>query len=114
MNGHSMAWAVELHEKLGLNDKQVARLKEAYGDLRAEGEMLNKERTQVDRALAELRENYLDENPKIRSLEDTAKEIGARRERLQARASEIVADTLNKEQLAVLRKTMAERNTSDG
>ena len=47
-------------------------------------------------------------------LDSAMKEIGMTREEIQAKASEIVADTLNKEQLALLRKTMAERDTSDG
>ena len=36
------------------------------------------------------------------------------REGLQARASEIVADTLNKELLAVLRKIVNENSKNDG
>ena len=47
-------------------------------------------------------------------LDSAMKEIGMAREEIQAKASEIVADTLNNEQLALLRKTMAESDRSDG
>ena len=47
-------------------------------------------------------------------LDSAMKEICMAREEIQAKASEMVADTLNKEQLALLRRTMAARDRSDG
>lgn len=114
MNGHSMAWALELHEKLGLTEKQVARLKEAYGDLRAEGKGLNERQAGIHARIAALKEAGRWTDSSAKPLNDAIKRIGMAREEIQAKASEIVADTLNKEQLAVLRKIMDENSKNDG
>ena len=114
MNGHAIAWALELHEKLGLNEKQVARLKEAYSELRNAGEELIEAQMEVQRHKAELQEtgNWTDRT--ANEVNAAMKEIGAAREEIQAKASEIVAGTLTKEQLYELKKTIAENRKNDG
>lgn len=114
MHGHSMAWALELHVKLGLNEKQVATLKEAYSELRNAGEELIEAQVEVQRHKAELQEtgNWTDRT--AREINIALKQIGMAREAVQAKASEIVADTLTKAQVAQLKRIIAENGKNDG
>ena len=114
MQGHSMAWALELHEKLGLSERQIATLKEAYNDLRREGDGLNERQAGVQRRIAAAKDSSKWTDSIAKELNGMLERIGLAREELQAKASEIVADTLTREQLGQLCKIIAENRKNGG